>query len=154
MADVQHSALTDPELHEPKGIASASSEQSYVADGIGSGSWDYQYIVLNVRITDISTAGSYWVVSPYTGTIDKIYSVINGAITVADATLSFEIAGTPVTDGNITITQSGSAAGDVDSSTPSAANSVTAGQAIEVITDGGSTGTITADITLLIKRTA
>ena len=39
MANVQHSALTDPNIHEPKGIASASSGQVYVANGSGSGSW-------------------------------------------------------------------------------------------------------------------
>lgn len=40
MANVQHNALTDPELHEPKGVASATSGQVYVADGAGSGDWD------------------------------------------------------------------------------------------------------------------
>lgn len=42
MANVQHASLTDPELHEPKGVASASSGQVYVADGAGSGSWQAQ----------------------------------------------------------------------------------------------------------------
>lgn len=36
---VQHSALTGSELHEPKGVASASSGQVYIANGSGSGSW-------------------------------------------------------------------------------------------------------------------
>jgi hypothetical protein len=39
MADVQHSALTDPELHEPKGASTATSGQVYVANGSGSGTW-------------------------------------------------------------------------------------------------------------------
>lgn len=154
MADVQHSALTDPELHEPKGASSATSEQFYVADGIGSGAWEYQNFVLNAVIDDISTAGSFWVVSPYAGTIEKIYTVINSPITLADATLSFEIGGTPVTSGGITIAFTGSAAGDIDSSTPSANNAVTAGQAIELITDGGSTDPCKVEVTLLMKRTS
>lgn len=41
MANVQHSALTDPNIHEPKGVSSASSGQVYVANGSGSGSWMY-----------------------------------------------------------------------------------------------------------------
>ena len=41
MANVQHSALTDPNIHEPKGVSSASSGQVYVANGSGSGSWTY-----------------------------------------------------------------------------------------------------------------
>lgn len=41
MATVQHSAITDPDIHEPKGIASASSGQVYVANGSNSGSWEH-----------------------------------------------------------------------------------------------------------------
>ena len=41
MATIQHSSLTDSDgLHEPKGVASATSGDVYVADGAGSGSWD------------------------------------------------------------------------------------------------------------------
>lgn len=36
---VQHSAITDPNIHEPKGVASASSGAIYVANGSGSGVW-------------------------------------------------------------------------------------------------------------------
>ena len=39
MANVNHSALTDPYLHEPKGAAAATSGQVYVANGSGSGTW-------------------------------------------------------------------------------------------------------------------
>lgn len=39
MADVEHASLTDPEIHEPKGVASASQGEVYVADGVGSGNW-------------------------------------------------------------------------------------------------------------------
>jgi hypothetical protein len=39
MPDVQHSTLTGAELHEPKGISGASSNETYVADGAGSGAW-------------------------------------------------------------------------------------------------------------------
>lgn len=39
MANVQHSSLTDPELHEPKDISTASSGEVYVADGSASGAW-------------------------------------------------------------------------------------------------------------------
>lgn len=39
MANIQHSALTGDELHEPKGADSASSGAVYVADGLGSGDW-------------------------------------------------------------------------------------------------------------------
>lgn len=39
MANINHSALTDPYLHEPKGVATALAGARYYADGAGSGSW-------------------------------------------------------------------------------------------------------------------
>lgn len=36
---VEHVNITDPEIHEPKGVASASAGQIYTADGAGSGNW-------------------------------------------------------------------------------------------------------------------
>jgi hypothetical protein len=39
MANVNHSSLTDPYLHEPKGVATAASGDIYIANGSGSGSW-------------------------------------------------------------------------------------------------------------------
>lgn len=110
-----------------------------------------QYAI-TARITDVSTAGSYWVVAPFAGDIDAIYTVLHGTIATADAVLSFELGGTAVTGGGITIAYSGSAAGDVDSATPTAANSVTAGQAIEIITNGASTNTVPVDVTFVISR--
>ncbi len=35
----EHNIITDPELHEPKGVAAAGSGQVYVANGAGSGTW-------------------------------------------------------------------------------------------------------------------
>ena len=39
MANVEHSAITDPNIHEPKGVAAAASGKVYVSNGAGSGSW-------------------------------------------------------------------------------------------------------------------
>jgi hypothetical protein len=41
LANIQHSALTDPNLHEPKGASTAASGKVYVANGSGSGAWQY-----------------------------------------------------------------------------------------------------------------
>lgn len=149
-----HASLTGADLHEPKGVAAADSGQVYIADGAGSGTWttlvNANKAYITARLEDISTAKSVFVVPGVAGDVSKIYSVIDGAIATADCTLSFEIAGTPITSGDITIAYSGSAAGDVDSSTPSAANTITAGQAIEIITSGASTNTVNATITFII----
>lgn len=163
---IAHADLPNTGLHEPKGIlttgtgdagkvitpsstvAGTSEIRSLVEDEITE-----KKVVLNVEIDDISTAASYWIVSPFAGDIVAVYSVIDGAIATSDALISFEVGGTPVVGGTITVAFTGSAAGDVDSNTPTADNTVTAGQAIEVITDGASTNTVSAMISIVIERT-
>jgi hypothetical protein len=107
---------------------------------------------LTAKVTDISTAGSTFVAVPDGGRIVKIISTIKNAITTANAALSFEIGGTAVTNGGITVGFDGSAAGDVDSSTPSAANRVEEGETIEIISDGGSSTACECVITFVIRR--
>jgi hypothetical protein len=38
--EVEHSAIADPNIHEPKNVSTATANQVYVANGSGSGSWD------------------------------------------------------------------------------------------------------------------
>jgi hypothetical protein len=107
-------------------------------------------VYLTTSITDISTPGQIYVVSPVAGTITKIYSVINGAIATANSILTPKINNIAITSGALTVAFSGSAAGDVDSSTPTAANAISAGQAIEIETDGGSANTVEVVLTIEI----
>lgn len=111
-------------------------------------------VVLTAYIADVSTAGQIYVVSPVAGAVKKIYTALNGAIGTADAVITPKIGGNAITNGAITIAYSGSAAGDVDSSTPTAANTVTAGQAIEIETDGASSNTIAVMVTIVITPIA
>jgi hypothetical protein len=91
------------------------------------------------------------IVSPVAGTLSKIWSVIDGALTTGNATLTAAINGTPVTNGVVTITEAGSAAGDVDSATPSAANAVAVGDVITLTPGGTNDAARTAAVTLLIE---
>lgn len=59
MANVNHSTLTDPYLHEPKGIAAASSGSVYIADGAGSGDWTKQNSHINGYIDFDATTPAY-----------------------------------------------------------------------------------------------
>lgn len=97
---------------------------------------------VTVMIADISTAGQIYFVPGFDGKIVKIRTALNGAITGADSVLATKIAGTAVTGGGITVAYTSSAAGDIDTATPTALNSFTSAQAIELETDGGSTGTV------------
>lgn len=105
---------------------------------------------LNIIMDDVSTAGSAFAVAPVAGTISRIQSVIDGALGTANAGITTEINGVAVTGGAITITQSGSAAGDVDVATPTAANTVAVGDVIEIITNGASTNTVRVNFTVTI----
>jgi hypothetical protein len=106
---------------------------------------------LNAKIADLSTASSTFVVSPIKGAITKIYSAIQNAISSADADLTFEIGGVEITDSAITVAYTSSAAGDIDSSSPTALNIVAEGQAIEIITDGASSTACETEITIVIE---
>ena len=52
---VEHKTLTDPDLHEPKGVASASANYVYAANGTGSGNW--KLVDANMLDTSFSGAG-------------------------------------------------------------------------------------------------
>lgn len=102
---------------------------------------------VTVDIDDVSSAGSYWVVPGFAGKIKKITTVLHGAIGTANAVVTTEIGGTAVTGGAVTIATASSAAGDVDTATPTAANVFTAAQPLEVITNGASTNTVKVTVT-------
>jgi len=150
MATKAHSTLTGAELHEPKGADTASSGEVYVADGSGSGAWTANYYTLSAVIADVSTAETVYVPIPYAGTVAKVQSVLEGAITVADATVTVkDNAGNSM--GTLTVAYSGSAAGDVDTLAPSANEDVTADDFITIETDGGSTDAQKLWLTVVVE---
>ena len=97
------------------------------------------HITLNAIIADVGTGETVWVPIPATGTITRVDTVLEGAITGADATVTVKTAA-DATIAAVTITQSGSAAGDVDSNASPTNTAVTAGTAIKVVSDAASTG--------------
>lgn len=94
------------------------------------------------------------IVSPVAGDIAKIYSVIGGALTTGNATLTADIGGVAVTGGALTVTQAGSAAGDVDSVTPSAAKTVAVGDVIGITVGGTNDAAKLGQISILITPSA
>lgn len=94
------------------------------------------------------------IVSPVAGDIAAIRTVLNGALTTGDATLTGKIGATGITNGVVTITQAGSAAGDVDSATPSAAKTVAVGEVISVTVGGTNDASVTAEVVLTITPSA
>ncbi len=109
---------------ELRGSPAASATPTYLALDIADGSAD----------------ATYYLVAPHAGNVTKLRSVIDGAVGTADITITPNIGATPITNGALTIATAGSAAGDVDVATPTAANTVTAGQAINLVVAGGGSG--------------
>ncbi len=107
-------------------------------------------VPLNGTITDVSTAGQIFIPVPFRYRALKVQSALNGTIATADAVLTVKINGVSV--GTITITASGSAAGDIDTLDLTSAegdNNVP----IEIETNGASTNTIPAFITAIVEPT-
>jgi len=63
MANVEHSSLTGSALHEPKGTATAASGSAYIANGLGSGTWQPIH-------RHLSAATSFNHSSPYAYSLD------------------------------------------------------------------------------------
>lgn len=109
--------------------------------------------LLNVDIADLSADADYYVVSPYPAKIKTLYSAIDGAVSTADVTITPSIGGNAVTGGAITIATASSAAGDVDSASPTAANTVAAGGVIKLaVAGGGSGGSPRGHVVLVMER--
>lgn len=161
-----HASLTGADLHEPKGAASASANTLYIANGAGSGAWgkvtttqidttsvfNVNKETFNTLFIDIGTAASQYVVMPFNCTVIAIYTVVNTSPTTTDTILTcYNQAGSSM--GTITITAA-DPAGTVDSLTPSSNNTFTAGQRMQIATDGGCANNPNAHIAILVTRTA
>ena len=149
-----HSALTGAELHEPKGVASASKHTVYVADGVGSGAWNLidadnidttsikntNKFLLTVTLQDISTADVIILPVPLAATLTRITGSLSAAIATSDATVTLTNSGSAAI-GTFTITHSGSAEGDTYQLTPVSNNTFTAGTYLKISGNGASTNT-------------
>jgi hypothetical protein len=60
-----HSTITDPNIHEPKGAASADANTVYRADGAGSGNWDAPLELIERRTLSGLTAEEFTGLSAY-----------------------------------------------------------------------------------------
>ena len=91
----RHSTLTDPAIHEPKGISTATNGQVYAANGAGTGAWSAQATIPSGAV--IQTIKSI-VQSTSTGTALIPYD--NTIPQNTEGTQFFAITITPGTIGN------------------------------------------------------
>lgn len=118
-------------------------------------------------MTDVSTAGTALgggavtdgnleFTAQISGYVTGITSVLNSAITVGNAVITSGIEDTDVNFSNddLTIAFAGSAAGTVDTATPTANNFVGEGQVIRLVSDGGSTTVASAVFIIEMRASA
>ncbi len=130
---------TAAEVNTLDGITATTAELN-ILDGVTATAVELNDIHLTLDIADGSADTSYYVVSPVDGLVSKIRTVIDDVVSTADITVTSSIGGVSITDGQVTIATAGSAAGDVDSATPSALNSISAGSAVKFAVAGGGAG--------------
>ena len=95
---IQHKLITDPDIHEPKGVAAAVIGKVYQSDGAGSGSWVYPpgkahaeiYIDAGATAQTLSAASAYAKLNPgteWTAGVTNVLTVsaANGTITLVEA---------------------------------------------------------------------
>jgi hypothetical protein len=97
MANIQHAVLTDPQIHEPKGVSTAASGKVYRANGSGSGVWVFPsghaygeiYISGGITAQTLSAASATAKLNPSgewtaNGNANMTLSAANGEITVTE----------------------------------------------------------------------
>lgn len=124
---------------------------TYGAGAISATGTELDEAYVYVQVDGIETASATgYVVSPVAGTIGTIHltgTLLNDYTTV----FTSYIGATPITTGQITIA-SGTAAGVMDSTSPSAANVVAIGDVIKIESDGGQVLAANAVVTFTIAR--
>jgi hypothetical protein len=110
-------------------------------------------VFLTLDVASLSGTGVYRLPSPATGTVTKLWSITKGALTTGDATLTLVI-GNDSTNGVVTITQAGSAAGDIDSAVPTDFNTVAAGDKLSMQVGGSNGAAVGATVIIEITTTA
>lgn len=161
----EHNTLTGSSLHEPKGIDSAGTgdagkvltpSASVAGEGVlrnlVESEINTKLAYISVDFADITTAGDVYLPCAFAGTVTGVNTVINGVLGTADTDLTAKVNNVAMTNGTVTIAFSGSAAGDLDSATPTAGNTVTTSDYINITSDGAGTGTVGATVILTIER--
>lgn len=156
-----HANLTGAELHEPKGVEAASSGTIYVSNGSGSGSWikigtnsvNQTEIPLTNKFTisavlpDISDPSFILVPVIQSCSLDKVIVVLKNAITSANSTLTFTNEGVGAM-GTLSVPFSGSGEGSIFVFSPSGNNDILEESYVKIASNGNSSTTSIAYITL------
>lgn len=152
-----HASLTDPELHEPKGVASASANTVYRATGAGSGSWgkvttanldtasilNINRTTISVLFPDIGTPSTVYIPVGSNANVTSVIGAIQTAVLGADTLITATNA-SGASMGTLTFPVAGSAAGNTQALSVLGSNVFTAGQSIRLSSDGAASNAVPA----------
>ena len=135
---------------QPDGDMVAANNLSEVTPATARGNLGIALVLHNPAISlAIADAAVWYYVHP-TGAASAVLTSIDtrlsGALTTGNATLTAAIGGVAVTNGVVTITQAGSAAGDLDVASPTAARTIAAGQVLSLTVGGTNDAARTASV--------
>lgn len=150
---IQHKDIQDPDIHELKGVVVAPAGSFPKAVG-GISVWAFDEDFIDLDISTLNVTADYHLIMPHTGTIIKAYSIIDAPIGTNNTTIAMSTGGVAMINGTITIPFAGSAAGQINSCTPTGGNTVAAGSAIKLAVNGTSTGATRCHVSIIFLRTA
>jgi hypothetical protein len=107
-------------------------------------------VALTLDVALLNGTAVYRIASPVAGTITKIQTSLKAALGTGNATLTGQIAAVAITTGVVTLVQAGSAAGQVNVCSPSAANTVAIGSDINFTVGGSNSVATGCTVTILI----
>jgi len=134
------------DLNKLAGFSGTVASTSYVDTAVALDS----YYTITEAIADVSSAETLYIPVPVAGTVVRVDSCLQAAINTSDATVTL-VQSDDSAMASLTIAQSGSAAGDVDTDSSITNGTVTAGSYLKLATDGGSTGTAKLIVTITIQ---
>ena len=109
---------------------------------------------VSLDVPNLAGTGIYGIPSPVAGTVIAVRTLLKAPLTTGNATLTSKIGATAITDGVVTITQAGSAIGDIDLASPTAANTVAEGSNLSVTVGGTNDAAVGATVVFTIRRSA
>ena len=161
-----HATLVGADLHENKGVASASDNTVATAvSGVTvwrkmpfssvdtSSIFNINKTILQCVIASVSVAETVFVTTPFGGTLTNVYAVLQGILTGSNGTITVANNAGAIA-GTITVTTAGSFAGQKLSIAPVTNNNFVSGDNLSVATNGVTTGTAKLFVTLLFTVSA
>jgi hypothetical protein len=133
-------------------LAVASNLSDVASAATSRGNLGIAMVLHNPSISLAIADAAVWYYIHPTGAASAVLTSIDtrlsGTLTTGNATLTAAIDGTPVTNGVVTITEAGSAAGDEDVATPTAARTLAAGQVLSLTVGGTNDAARTASVSI------